>query len=249
MRFAKMNCIDTVLRRVIKREPTLKALFDDNPELEVFTFSKTQEYDDNNYYNSVQLQTVNGYGVDSEGNYEYDDDDEETNHPKLAEEICRYIADYISDIGEHFEDEEDIEVCREDYENEVLPASGKVEFDPKSDEEKYVKSFLFGTTLPDSFFIKADPRFAVWYADDHGRFDPKIEKKIFAQKGRMEEAFYYALHVLKGPLPDAIENFFTLRVSMLDKSKMKEHDKDTRDYKFFQRYLNVVKKVEKIESR
>ena len=131
MRFAKMKCVDSFLRRVIKKDQFVVALFNDHPELKVFSFSKTQEYDDNNYYDSVQLQSVNGYEVDVEGNY-YDEEEEvEGEHAKLPEEICRYLADYIGDISESFDDCEEIIVNSDDYihdaalsenRNRVLPS-------------------------------------------------------------------------------------------------------------------------------
>lgn len=244
MRFAKMACLERVFRNIIKRDQVLKALFDDNPELESFSFTKTQEYDDNNYYTSTVISSINGHDVDSDGAYSYDEEEQEENSlPRVPQEVAWKIAESIDDIGGYFdEDDESIDVYREDYDDVSMPSCGKIKFDLKDDESKYADSFFNGTVLPDSFFIKADPRFAVWYADDHGRFSPEVETKIFAQKGRMSDAFHYALHVLKAPLPTDIENFFTLHASLSEKKAHKE------DFAYFKRYLKWKETLEEEKS-
>lgn len=237
MRFAKMAFLEKIFRNIIKRDQVLKALFDDNPELESFSFSKTQEYDDNNYYTSTHISSINGHDVEHDGEYIDEEPEEENSSPRVPQEVAYRIAESIDDIGGYFDDDDDIDVLREDYDDVSMPC-GKVKFDLKDDESKYADSFFNGTILPDSFFIKADPRFAVWYADDHGRFSPEVEVKIFAQKGRMSDAFHYALHVLKAPLPTDIENFFTLHSSLTDKKTNKE------DLAFFKRYLKWKETLE-----
>jgi hypothetical protein len=73
--FRKIRDIRKASRRLVENSDLLVALFKDIPELQNFTFSVSQEYDDNNYFDSVRLVEINGHAYDFDG---YDDDSEES---------------------------------------------------------------------------------------------------------------------------------------------------------------------------
>ena len=75
LNYDKQYDIRQVLNRIVTEDDLITALFQDIPELQEFTWSVTNEYDDNNYSTQVDLTSINGHHVDYDA--EYDEEDEE----------------------------------------------------------------------------------------------------------------------------------------------------------------------------
>jgi hypothetical protein len=222
--FQKIRDLRSAARRIVTNEELLVALFKDLPELKHFKFVKTQEYDDNNYFDDIRLVEVNGHRYGYEG-YEDDDDNEKSDLPRI--ESVGMVDSAVDIISEDYDfSSDEIKVVREDYES--LSASKLDRYDTA--ERRYWGSYLSGKTLPNSFFVRNNPKWAVYYAMDHGRFDKNAEFKIFAKQGRMLEALQYAEAV--GRLSQEVENFFIL-------------DADEGDSGFLKTYLEKFVRSEK----
>ncbi len=221
LNFDKQYSIRRVLERVVTEDDLIAAVFSDIPELQEFTWSKTNEYDDNNYSDYSRLTHINGYCVDYDGDYEDDfTEPEESDMPRIEDANARHtIRDLVDSICDGFDHREEITISREHYLPKVIQTVRA-----KADQEEldYVRSYISKTTLPDKYFLKmSNPKWAIYYADDHGRFNEDLEFKIFAQEGRMHYAYLYARHIIKGPLPEKIENFYVLNNSEEDKEDLK----------------------------
>ena len=226
LNFSKFSDLRRVFENTVTKEDLIVALFEDVPELETFTFSVTNEYDDSNYSDYSRLKKINGLRIDYDNNYEGDegfgDDGEEDMSngglPPVGEKISDIrvisaIREIVDRVGASFGYDDSHVVTRDSFRPRRLSKSDKA-------EREYAISYLTGKELDDAFFLKNDPKWALYYADDHGRFDEEAEFKIFAKKGRMQEAYEYARRVIKGALPDAVENFFILSTS----SKHEDHE-------------------------
>lgn len=212
MKFQKIRDLRDAAARFVTNNELLAALFAELPELKSFRFVKTQEYDDNNYFSDVRLVEVNGHAYGYEG-YE---EGEESDLPRIENvDLVGYAVRHVS-MDYDFSDQE-IEVSREDYEelSRFLPGS------PLLAERRYWGAYLSGGKLPDSFFVKNDPKWAVYYAMDHGRFDKNTEFKVFAKKGGMIHALQYAGVV--GRLSQEVENFFLLDAHEDDSASLQEY--------------------------
>lgn len=223
LNFDKQYSIRRVLERVVTEDDLIAAVFRDIPELQEFTWSKTSEYDDNNYSDYSQLTHINGYCVDYDGDYEDEfTEPEESDMPRIEDANARHtIRDLVDSICPCFDHREDIVISREHY----LPKVTRT-VRAKADREEldYVKSYVGGSTLPDKYFNHLDnPKWAIYYAQDHGRFKEDLEFEIFAQEGRMHYAYLYAKEIIKGPLPEKIENFYVLSNSEDDKEDLKRY--------------------------
>lgn len=212
MKFQKARDLRDAAGRLVGNHELLAALFTELPELKSFRFLKTQEYDDNNYFDSIRLVEVNGHAYGWDG-YE-EDEDEKSDLPRIEE------VDLVDDAVRHvsrdydFSDRE-IEVRREDYDESKSPNQADLA------ERRYWGVYLSGGRLPDSFFVKNDPKWAVYYAMDHGRFSENAEFKVFARKGRMRYALEYARVV--GRLAREVENFFVLDADEDDSVCLKKY--------------------------
>lgn len=215
----KLRDLKRASQGVISADETVAKLFENLPELKHFKFCKFQEYDDNNYFDNIRTTEINGHSL---GYYGYDEEGEEghSDLPKIQE--IHLVETVVDMIAENYDRTDETEIVREDYEGFQKSAD--------SPDMTYLASYLSGSTLAKSFFIKNDPKWAVYYALDHGRFDERAEFKIFARKEEMHMAFEYAKHVIKGRLPSSVENFFIL-------------DCDEYDRVFLEQYLEFVKNV------
>lgn len=216
----KLRDLKRASRGVISVDEMVAKLFENLPELKCFKFCKSQEYDDNNYFDNIRTTEINGHSLGYDG---YDEDDEEgySDLPKIQEiHLVENVVDFLAEKYDCTINE--IEVVREDYEGFQKSAD--------SPDMTYLASYLSGSTLAKSFFIKNDPKWAVYYALDHGRFDENSEFEIFARKDQMYMALEYARHVVRGRLPHPVENFFIL-------------DCDEYDRVFLEQYLEFVKNV------
>jgi len=245
LRSRKLMRIKARLSRLVRIQSLIKAVFEDIPELQKFSWSYSQEYDDNNYSNHVRLRTVNGWHVDWDGEYEDEDDytekaivefDENGKRlkkvlplplPKLEKEEIELVSQVVQEVAEDYGYQDEFTVERSSLQ--------EVSLGEEEHFDKYVKSFVSGSVLPDEFFLdeKANltrheemAEIATYYAMDHGRFSPEMEFKIFAEEGMMFCAYEHARNVIGGDLPETVENFFLLN----DK-------KDSEDHKWLVKYL------------
>ena len=224
--YQKLRDLKHAMKNVARNEDLLVELFRGMPELQCFGIVKCQEYDDNNYYDSTRLTSVNGHSYGYEG-YEDEDEDycvspslEPSNLPKVSEKKIHWIEDAVCWIEDELErDEEEVFFKREDYSSGLNTRDVLL----RDDERRYFAAYMAGKKLPDSFFVKIDPKYAVYHALDHGRFKPEMEFKIFAKHGEMRKAVEYARHVIKGRLPEAVENFYFLDPAEEDKQHLQEY--------------------------
>lgn len=217
MKFQKMRDFRSASSRFVASEELLAALFSDLPELQHFKFVKTQEYDDNNYFDDIRLVEVNGHRYGYDG-YEDDEDDEDgmekSDLPRIPE--VGLVDSLVGHIAEDYDfSENEVEIRREDY--KVVGKRDKYGMA----EIRYWGAYMSGGKLPKSFFVKNDAKWAVYYAMDHGRFDRETEFKVFARKGRMFEALNYAEAV--GRLSQEVENFFILDAGEGDSGVLKTY--------------------------
>lgn len=224
--YQKLRDIKRAGERLVSNRQLTVALFRDIPELESFSFLKTSEYDDNNYFDSTRVTDINGHPYGYEG---YEEDEDEGCGSKLPKiENPHLIEDLVDRISDGYDvSEREITFKREEFQEE--------EAEEDSKERTYLASYLSGGKLPMSFFSPKDPRWAVYYALDHGRLPEKTEFRVFAKRGNMHMALEYAKHVIKGRLPDNIENFYILD----------NHEDDQPD---LARYLEFIKHGQKTEE-
>lgn len=220
--FEKVREIKDACRRVVNNNDLLVSLFESMPDLHHFRFMKTQEYDDNNYFDDIKVTEINGHSYGYEG---YDEDYEGI-YPRLDKheiktsdlpKVCPiHVEHAVQEISSAYDySDNDVEVRREDYQRS----------EPEDVVEKtYLGSYLSGSKIRPSFFFKKKrTKWATYYALDHGRFGEDDEFKIFAKKGEMYYALEYARHVIKGRLPSAVENFFVLDPDDVDDSHIKQY--------------------------
>lgn len=220
LNFDKQYDIKRAMGRIVSEDDLITAVFHDVPDLQEFTWSVTSEYDDNNYSTYCNLTSVNGRPVDYDADYEEEDEEEEESNkmPKIESREHRHtILECVHAVGEEWGYGEEHKVSREDY----VPKIRRRNHAKANDEEiRYVMAYMSGSTLPDEYFENMDnPKWAIYYADDHGRFSPELEFKLFAKEGRMWEAFRYS-QVIKAPLCGEVENFFILNTSEEDKKSL-----------------------------
>lgn len=232
MKYQKMVDLKRAMGSIVKNEELVRALFEEIPDLKTFSWTKTREYDDNNYFVSTRVVSINGHDYGYDG-YE-EDDEEDCGLPKVtATHMVEDLVDQISDSYDLSDDE--IVMDRDDYFLES--EKGESNFHPlthiwmerralkerkQKDEVDYFLAFLSGCRLPDDFFVGKDPKLAVYHAMDHGRLSEEVEVGVFAVRGNMSYALDYARTV--GRLSPKVEAFFIL-------------DNDEYDRETFQIYI------------
>lgn len=95
-------------------------------------------------------------------------------------------------------------------------------------DQKYFAAALAGKKLHDSFFLKVSDReraatLAIYHALDHGRFKTGTEFKLFARRGLLAKGILYARYVIKGRLPEEVENFFILDSNECEKDCLRAY--------------------------
>lgn len=226
LHFNKMYDIRRILENIVSEDDLIRAVFEDAPELQEFTWSVTNEYDDNNYSDYVRLTAVNGWRLDYDDVYE---EEQDSDLPKIEDmNVVGTVRDLVEIVGKEFGYNEDHKIDRA-YAMRHKNARKK-----RSDraEVKYIISHLMGKKLPENFFVRTDPKWALYHALEHGRFNPETEFKIFARDGHMFDARRYAQEIVKGPLDEKIENFFILN-----------SQPDTPDYEDLKKYLEFKKNI------
>ena len=209
LKFAKRSDLNRMFRQMISTDYLVQSVFEDDPELDNFVFNCTSEYDDSNYSDHVVLETVNGHRVDYNGRYDDDEDfdeydykpeDYQTDLPRVHQSTVDNIVYLVGEIGHDYGYDEHT-VSRSD----VLGRKRRSQVE--SDGLRYLKSYISKTEIESEWFLKHDPKWACYYAEDHGRFSKEVELALFCKQGHMREAFMYA-QAIKKSLPKAIENFF-----------------------------------------
>lgn len=219
LNYNKQYDIRRVLERIVTEDDLISAVFQDIPELQEFTWSVTSEYDDNNYSTYTNLTSINGHHVDYDADYEHEDEDGEpvvsdSKLPRMSKEKRSKVLDVVQSVGEKWGYGEDHTAIRDDF---VPKARRRNHAKADPEEIEYVRSYMNSTPLSDEYFRNLeDAKWAVYYADDHGRFSPELEYEIFAKEGRMWEAFCYS-QAIKAPLCEQVENFFLLNNGEEDK--------------------------------
>jgi hypothetical protein len=226
LHFNKMYDIRRTLENFVSNDDLIRAVFDDVPELQEISFSVTNEYDDNNYSDYVRLTALNGWRLDYEDTYE---EEQDSDLPKIEDmNVVGNIRDLIEIVGKDFGYNEDHKIDR------AYAMRHKRSPKKRSDkaEVKYIMSHLMGKKLPENFFVRTTPKWALYHALEHGRFKPETEFKIFAREGYMFDALRYAQQIVKGPLDEKIENFFILN-----------SQPDSEDYEQLKKYLEFKKNI------
>jgi hypothetical protein len=228
LRFDKLFDIRRTLENVVSNDDLIRAVFEDIPELQEISFGVTNEYDDNNYSDYVRLTAVNGWVIDYED--EYEDGDEQTSDMPKIEDMNKVgtIRDLVQMVGKEFGYNEDHKIDRAYAMRHKNVKKKKTE----KAEMKYIMSHFMGKRLPENFFVRVNPKWALYHALDHGRFKPETEFKIFAREGYMRDALRYAQEIVKGPLDEKIENFFILN-----------SEPDSQDYENLKKYLEFKKSI------
>lgn len=226
LHFNKLYDIRRILENVVSEDDLIRAVFEDAPELQEFTWSVTNEYDDNNYSDYVRLTTVNGWRLDYDDVYE---EEQDSDLPKIEDmNVVGTVRDLVEIVGKDFGYGEDQKIDRS---YAMRHKRSKKSFEDKA-TAKYIMSHLMGKKLPENFFVRVDPKWALYHALEHGSFKPETEFKIFARNGHMFCARRYAQEILKGPLDEKTENFFILN-----------SQPDTPDYEDLKKYLEFKKNV------
>lgn len=223
MKYQKMVDLKRAMGGVVKNEELVRALFEEIPELKTFSWTKTREYDDNNYFVSTSVVSINAYDYGYNGYEEdwHEDAEENCGLPKVtATHMIEDLVDQISDSYDLSDDE--IVMDRDDYFLESEKGEGTIERERKQKEKvDYFLAFLSGNRLPDDFFVGKDPKLAVYHAMDHGRLSDEVEVAIFAVREKMSYALDYARVV--GRLSPKVEAFFILDDDEYDRPYLQEY--------------------------
>lgn len=239
LNFRKTMDLKRLFERMVSMESVIASVFKDNAELESFGFSCRSEYDDNNYSDFIELTKVNEHRVDYEGRYEDEDhyegpegdeEEEKSNLPRLNQSVIHALMDVVSTIGNYYGHDEHV-IRRSEY------ASTKNRTQNSKEEQRYLNSYISKEPIEDEWFLKADPKWAAYYAQDHGKFSKEVETALFCADGRMEYAFMYS-QALKKPLPKNIENYFTTK-NLVDPNE--KDDVWFKEYLKFKNHLNKTK--------
>lgn len=202
-------------------------LFKEIPNLFVFSFNVESEYNDNNYYNNIILDSINGinldphsgeYYTDEHGNVvsSYDEEEASVVHLShlLSGDESRIVYQVVSMVGENY-DYGNHEIKREDfyddYENEW-------KFEQDSDWI-LIRNKIFIKDKVDEFKAK-DPKLTLIYSS-LGEKLTREQEECF--KEDIKYAYYYAKYCLKGKLPKDIENY--LRLNIFKKEYVSPDDK------------------------
>jgi len=228
LKYERLAWIRTVLERMISDDDIFAALFESCPELDNFEWEKSSDYDGKDFSEHVQILSVNGYSVDSDGAYYKEEDDVENDLPRVSEKVTSSIADAITSLSN----------WRWDYNVHTIHRKQclynyNYNKKKKDVESEVVLKIASGCKVKESLFKKdMAAEWALYYSVEHGRF--KDEFGIWAHKGRMHCARRYAMEVVKGPLPAAVENFFILNDSQ-----------DSPDHADLKEYLEFKQSFEK----
>lgn len=221
-RFDLAYDIKRAMENVVGLDDLLAAIFADHPDLQTIEFEVTNEYDDNNYSDHTQLQSVNGWRVDYDGEFDPDYEEEHHDLPKPSQEAA-WVATNLCDFVKERYGYGDVKFKRRDYDHEK--SKGKMRSDAALE---CAVAVMKGNRLPLEKVIEAEGNWWRHYADVHGRYSPEDEFALFAREGWMGSALEYAKEF--GPLSEKTVNWFVL-----------SSNKDDGDHERLQEYLAWAK--------
>lgn len=213
IRLKRMLHLRDAARHFVKEEELVGELFRSLPELESFSFIKVSEYDDNNYYDNSSVLSVNSCAAEENGF--------RLPGQSFPSSSClEHIEQVVQVISKNFGYDDEVLVTRTGMYSPWI--DGTMVSDPRPDLI-YFSSMLSGSRLPDYFFFDNDPIYALYHAEDHGRFAPETEFRIFARPDCVYFAHMYAKYIIKGRLPSQIENFYILRDEPSEREELKKY--------------------------
>lgn len=221
----------------------LHNLFKSIPNLQSISFTKSNEYDDNNYFDSLVVDQINDICIE-DGGYIKDQDDKimrddyeggTADETKLIDEdLVSYVVDIVEQaVHDDDYDYGDHQLFKEDFENPKERHSSSEAF------IYYYQSFISGERVKDESIFKDNPEIAVCYAYDvlKGRLSQEVEKSL---KESFFLCYLYAKYVIKNKLPRELENHFNLKSF---NSLNQEEKKYFRLYKEFLESSHVTQEV------
>lgn len=197
----------------ILNEKIISSLFKDIPKLKSVEFSKSDEYDDNNYYDSTTVNCVNDIVLDGEeysrenGKVFVSPDDEEiaSEDDVLDDDELELVVNVINKYAESV-DYGQYTLTREDFD--------KKDSDDNTVFRTYYQSLLSEKRAECESLFSKDINIAVCYARDilKGRLSEQLEKSLEKEfKKDFFLSYIYAVYCVKGKLPKNIDNYFTLK--------------------------------------
>lgn len=207
------------------RRKLIHLLFREISNLQSFCLNTESEYNDNNYYNSVILESINDVPLEPHVNEYYKDDlgnvldsneySEEEGKPVdkskvLSDEELSLVSRVVNSIGEEYSYGHH-EFKREEYNTEISLNNADY-------EALLYKNKLDRNTKKQ---LKEDDPIVFLYYSSMGNKLSKKQERCF--KDNMEYAYYYAKYILKGRLPNDMESY--LRLNIFKKDYVSDKDK------------------------
>jgi hypothetical protein len=215
-----LNFLDN--EKSLIRKNLIYLLFKEISNLNSFCLDSQSDYNDNNYYNSVTLSSVNDIPVEPYVGEYYKDDSgnvldsctEEEGKPVdkskvLSDEELNLVLRVVNSIGESY-DYGNHELKRESYSTKV---------NSYDSDYKVIKSLLENHRQKTNQ-LEHDPAI-VLYCSSLGDKLSKKQEECF--KNNMQYAYYYAKYVLKDRLPKELESY--LRLNLFKKDFVSDNNK------------------------
>lgn len=211
------------------KDKVIKQLFLDFPKLEKINFSKTNEYNDNDYSDYMRVISINNHPV-VDGDYDYDDEDEDLSkipkdklfHEMEIEHIC-YIIEGLCDYFDTNNEDDYQTLLRKDVlkTKEHKKNREDMAFDAYNDAIKNQEP------VSDFSIFHNFPNWGLYYCIEmNSKFPEKELEKIFASKNNnhwIRYAYYYAKDIIKNRLPEKIES----KIKTIEKSiQLKSFEKE-----------------------
>jgi hypothetical protein len=217
-----LNFLDN--EKSLIRKKLIYLLFKEISNLHSFCLDSQSDYNDNNYYNSVTLSSVNDIPVERYVGEYYKDDsgnvldyllNEEEGEPVadkskvLSDEELNLVLRVVNSVGESY-DYGNHEFKRENY---------GIEVSSHDSDYKVIKA-LVENHRQKTNQLEYDPAM-VLYCSSMGDKLSKKQEECF--KNNMQYAYYYAKYVLKDRLPKELESY--LRLNLFKKDFVSDNDK------------------------
>ena len=244
----KTRDINSAIKRIYNEDSLIQQLFEDFPSLNSIHYSKTQEYNDNDYSTYFRVIAINGNGLSDDaqhgGNGEYDveydrDDEEKGQKYNIAE--LNHILSCISHSEEFFDDTDEDGYI---FLRESLPFKGR---DIDNIFKSYYVASLTGKKIEDlSVFSKdtACANWALYYCVDLNDKLPE-DSLINIFQDNPEFAYLYAKHVLKGKLPQKLEDNLKAIANRINLKSFEKEDLNYREAEDIY-YINEYFKMQNV---
>lgn len=250
-----MKCLEVshALKNAFSNEKkVLEQLFIDFPKLEKIALYKTSEYNDNDYSDYFRIVEINGLSI-SDGEYNIDDDEKYENysyeewkkemiqegHYIFDEHEINHICRVTSILEDFYDVSEDVYTITRKRLNILV-----VHKDPVF--EKYWNAVRDNKKIEDLSIFNKSPNWALYYCMDMKESLPlKKVESIF--KKDVKYAYYYAVCVLKGRLPENLEKHFDniekkLLIDTFDNEKRYLSWTETEQKYYIKKYKDFVSK-------